>query len=100
MEAINYVITTHAKKRIKERLGIKPSAARRQFQLAVERNRMDTLPKSVLQWLAYALKERQAFPGHKDVAVYNKRAFVYGVQGDDRVLITILETPKEFEKYM
>lgn len=100
-QAIKYITTKHAEVRIKERLGLPKKAVKRQFQLAVERNRYSEMPHSVITWLQSAIKERQAgFMGTKEVAVYNKRAFVYGVNGDERVLITILETPAEFKQYM
>lgn len=99
---INYIVTTHAKRRMKARMGIKPSACKRQFQLAVERNMLGTkkLPSFVTRWITSATELRNDIQYKKDVALYNKHAFVYSMNGDEYTLITVLETPEQFKKYM
>lgn len=101
-ETIDYIVTPHAKRRLKERLGLKPSAAKRQFKLAVERNVLGKreLPGFVMRWIKGATELRNDIDYEKKVAVYNKHAFVYSINGISYTLITVLETPAEFEKYL
>lgn len=101
-ETIDYIVTPHAKKRLKERLGLKPSATKRQFKLAVERNVLGKkeLPSFVMNWVNGATKLRNDIDYEKKVAIYNKHAFVYSIHGFMYTLITVLDTPAEFEKYL
>lgn len=101
-ETIEYIVTKHAQVRIKERLGIKPSAVNRQFKLAVERNVLGKkeLPSFVMNWIKGATKLRNDIPYKKEITIYNKHAFVYSINGIIYTLITVLETPAEFEKYL
>lgn len=99
---INYIVTKHAKDRLKKRMGTKPSACQRQFKLAVERNMLgkQKLPSFVTRWIKSATELRNDIDYEKDVALYNKHAFVYSINGDDYTLITVLETPEQFKQYL
>lgn len=99
---MNYIVTKHAKDRLKTRMGIRPSACQRQFKLAVERNMLgkQKLPSFVTRWIKSATELRNDIDYDKEVALYKKHAFVYSVNGDENTLITVLETPAQFKQYL
>lgn len=98
------VVTTHAKKRIKERLGIPYKSAQRQFDLAIERNilRQKELSADFMNWVYQAIESQDTKTIQRDIAMFNNSVFVYGIDtvSDRRVLVTVLNIPNEYRKYL
>jgi len=89
-------VTEHAKKRIKERMGIKGKAAKRQFALALERG---TSPESSSYIINQWAKNAVSINGGRRSVLYNNKLFMYDLTGDVYSLLTVLNIPKEGTRF-
>lgn len=88
-------VTAHAKRRIKERMGINKKAAARQFALALERGeKVETASYLVRQWAKMA-ESINSDQGNRQGILYNNALFMYNVTDGVYSLITVLNVPKE-----
>ena len=89
-------ITDHALKRGKERLGIKPKAMKRQFQLALERGyKQNQLKGHLSKW---ATKQALSSYYAHAVCIYNGHAFIYDPK--ENVLVTVYIIPQELLRHI
>lgn len=88
-------VTAHAKKRIRERIGINKKAAVRQFKLALERGQqVESASYKIRQWAMMA-ESIDSDKGERTGVLYNNALFMYSVTDDVYSLITVLNIPKE-----
>jgi len=88
-------ITKHATARIKQRIGIKSKAAKRQFELALTRGTdLAGMDVRLAQW-AITAADTVRTDDRRSVVLFNNHLFLYVDKGYRKVLLTVLNLPSE-----
>lgn len=90
------MITKHGSERVNRRMGIPKKSVNRQFKLALERGTKHGDTKGRLNKWVTKIALNSQNPHH--VVLYNGHAFVYAIQGDEPLLITVLPIPGNLMK--
>lgn len=88
-------ITKHASARIRQRIGLKSKAAKRQFELALTRGTgLSGMDAGLAQWAVTAADTVQT-DDQRSVVLFNNHLFLYVDKGYRKVLLTVLNLPNE-----
>lgn len=86
------IITKHAEKRAKERIGLNKKAVQRQGELALEKGVCHNKTKGNLKkWIDKEATKIGSFAS--DYILYNSHLFIFRNCGEDKVLITMIPVP-------